>query len=142
MKEIDLIDHVQKIVNEYMANMITNEFHEQTRRIVEAHAARVKIAEEYAAIKQRIFHKETQKIVEEHAAAERAIQNNGWVDFEIDYTEDLIDVENYLIRQMDCDGGWRCPHLAYWCKEDQEFCLLHTLMGMAPKVDQYFKIPE
>jgi hypothetical protein len=106
MKESELIDLVQKIVHEYMANMITKE------------------------------------IVEEHAAAERAIQNNGWVDFDPENTEDLIDDANYLIRQQDSEGRWGCPHMAYWLKEEQAFYLLHTLIAIAPQVDQYFKIPE
>jgi hypothetical protein len=116
MKEIDLKEYVQKIVSEYMSNMITNEFHERTR-----------------------------KIVEEHAAAEIAIQNNGWIDFDPENTDDLIDDQNYLIRYLGkdrLDNRGKCPHLAYWDAEDEEFVLLHTTTFMPPVVHQYFKIPE
>lgn len=98
----------------------------------------------------RIIHKfedelharETQKIIEEHAAAERAIQNNGWIDFDPEETSGLIDDETYLVRYKGRSRQWMCPHLAYWDAEEGQFRLLHSSFYMSPIVHQYFKVPE
>ena len=116
LKEHQLIDGIEKIVEEFLEKMDEIRHREETR-----------------------------KIVEEHAAAERAIQNNGWIDFDPENTEDLIDDQNYLIRYLGkdrLDKRGKCPHIAYWDAEEEEFVLLHTTTFMPPVVHQYFKIPE
>jgi hypothetical protein len=66
----------------------------------------------------------------------------GWVDFDPDKTNDLIDDQNYLVRYQNMDGTWMCTHLAYWNAQEKQFSLLHSTTFMPPIVHQYLKIPE
>lgn len=85
---------------------------------------------------------EALKTVEEHASEETDPQNNGWEDFDPEQVEELQDEVTYLVRQIDINGNWKSPHLAYWDAEEEEFVLLHTTTFMAPRVNQYLKVPD